>query len=443
MFRAVKPRTGNRCTASGDLYIRISGINRVLFSYCFRQFLRFRSDIHCFDSWRLVRDFLGSQGRPSPLRTSHGRPGVQGIFPTSRGQVPHGWPMVHHSMATGFPIPWGCCLALSASLPFPCPIPLCLIPAPARSQRPMDSLPRRAVVWLLPHAVPRPVPLSLHPVFIPHRVACYPVALAHWGLFLPGTASVAPFPPPSLSPVPRPWPNPLGCCAAPSHPSSRVYTPPGRQQPCGAGPLDPHPSGDRFVRLARVAPFPPPSPVLRPRPILLGCCAARSHPSSRVYTPPGRQQPCGAGPLDPHPSGDRFVRLAQVAPLPPRFTLLCCLPCCPSPLGPSRGPSHSSFSVLSPCGTARCCPRFFPFFFCHDFFRVVSFLPACTHNNTAPPTVSVLFGALVRSPRHPVALPLAVPGHAGRPSLLARVGVHVPSLSPLYPPLPSVSYPPS
>ena len=57
MFRAVKPRIGNRCAASGDLYIRISGINRVFFSYGFRQFLRFRSDIHCFDSWLLVRDF--------------------------------------------------------------------------------------------------------------------------------------------------------------------------------------------------------------------------------------------------------------------------------------------------------------------------------------------------------------------------------------------------
>ena len=68
------------------------------------------------------------------------------------------------------------------------------------------------------------------------------------------------FPPPSLSPVPRPRPNSLGCRAAPSHPSSRVYTPPGRQQPCGAGPLDPHPSGDCFVRLARVAPFPTASP---------------------------------------------------------------------------------------------------------------------------------------------------------------------------------------
>ena len=57
VFRAVRPRIGNRCAASGDLYIRISGINRVLFPYCFRQFVRFRSDIHCFDSWRLVRDF--------------------------------------------------------------------------------------------------------------------------------------------------------------------------------------------------------------------------------------------------------------------------------------------------------------------------------------------------------------------------------------------------
>ena len=56
-FRAVKPRIGNRCTASGDLYIRTSVINRVLFSYCFRQVLRFRSDIHCFDCWRLDRDF--------------------------------------------------------------------------------------------------------------------------------------------------------------------------------------------------------------------------------------------------------------------------------------------------------------------------------------------------------------------------------------------------
>ena len=161
-------------------------------------------------------------------------------------------------------------------------------------------------------------------------------------------ARVAPFPSPSLSPVPRPRPNPLGCCAAPSHPSCRVYTPPGRQKPCGASPLDPHPSGDCFVRLARVAPFPPFSPLPRPRPNPLGCCAAPSNPSSRVFTPPGRQQPCGVGPLDPHPSGT--VLCAQHGSLPsrPRPPLLCRLPCCPSPLGPSRGPSHTSPGPMCP-----------------------------------------------------------------------------------------------
>ena len=165
-------------------------------------------------------------------------------------------------------------------------------------------------------------------------------------------ARVAPFPLPSLSPVPRPRPNPLGCRAAPSHPSSRVYTPPGCQQPCGAGPLDPLPSGDRLVHLARVAPFPPSSPVPRPRPNPLGCCAAPSHPSSRVYTPPGRQQPCGMGPLDPHPSGDRFVRLARVAPFQPSSPVR--RPG-PNPLGCCAAPSHPSSRVSTPPGRQQPC----------------------------------------------------------------------------------------
>ena len=155
----------------------------------------------------------------------------------------------------------------------------------------------------------------------------------------------SPMPHPVTGPFPasRALPTLPGCCAAlatrpclslPLFPSSRVYTPPGRQQPCGAGPLDPHPSGDRFVRLARVAPFPPPrlSLVPRPRPMPLCCCAAPSHPSSRVYTAPGRQQPCGAGPLDPLPSGGYFVRLPRVAPFPPS-------PLTPVPLAmPSQSP---------------------------------------------------------------------------------------------------------
>ena len=168
--------------------------------------------------------------------------------------------------------------------------------------------------------------------------------------------SHSPLPHPGTRPFPASngLPTPSGRCAAlatrpspprPLVPSSRVYTPPGRQQPCGACPLDPHPSGDRFVHLARVAPFPTFSPVSRPRSNPLGWCAAPSHPSSRVYTPPGRQQPCGAGPLDPHPSGDGFVRLARVAPLlpppltplpPPKAHRLGRAPLCPRCSDPGR-----------------------------------------------------------------------------------------------------------
>ena len=145
----------------------------------------------------------GPQGQPSAPRTPHSRPGAQGILPTSRGQAPHGWLMVHHSMATGFPIPRGCCLALSASLPIPCLVPLRHIPSPAQSPHPVAFRSHGAVLWPVPHPCPSPVP--------------------------------------------------------PSHPSSRVYTPPGRQQPRGVGPQDTHPSGDRFVLLARVAPIHSPS----------------------------------------------------------------------------------------------------------------------------------------------------------------------------------------
>ena len=145
------------------------------------------------------------------------------------------------------------------------------------------------------------------------------LAMSHSPLPHPGTG---------LLPASHGLPTPSGRCGAlatrpspprPLVPASRVYTPPGRLLPCGAGPLGPLPSRDRFVRLARVAPFRRPSlsPVPPPWPTPPGCLAAPSHPSSRVYTPPGRQQPRGAGPLDPDPSGDRFMRLARIAPLPP------------------------------------------------------------------------------------------------------------------------------
>ena len=124
----------------------------------------------------------GPQGQPSPLRTPHGRPGFQGIFATPRGQAPQGWPMVHHSMATGFPIPQGCCLVLSVSHPIPCPVPLGHIPSPALSKRLAVSISHWAVVR--PHSIP-------HPVFIPHRAASNPAARAHWILIHPGTVSCA------------------------------------------------------------------------------------------------------------------------------------------------------------------------------------------------------------------------------------------------------------
>ena len=64
---------------------------------------------------RVLRPLIrGPQGQPSPLRTPHGRPGIQGIFPTSRDQVPRGCPTVPHSMATGFRFRRVCCLVHGA-----------------------------------------------------------------------------------------------------------------------------------------------------------------------------------------------------------------------------------------------------------------------------------------------------------------------------------------
>ena len=399
----------------------------------------------------------GPQGQSSPLRTPHGRPGGQGIFPTSRGQAPHGWPMVHHSMATGLPIPRGCCSVFSAS-PHP------LVRNPATSLCP----------------VPRPV--------------------THLGLF----------------PASRAFPFSWGCRAAlaprpslsrPLLRSSRVYTPPRRQQPCGAGPLVPHPSGDRFVRPERVAPFPRPSLFPVPRPVThlglfpascafpfsWGCCAALAtrpsmsrplFPSSRVYTPPGRQQPFGAGPLDPHPSGNRFVCLALVARFPPPsvwvvsffLDLLGALlpgsaPASPGtraysppghllfffcrappaapllrPFAPSRSPAACSLCALRPqavlCGFDffLVCPPPFPL----CILPCGTLLPACTHVGTALVIRSRLPSVLVSCP---IALlgrgpwrSLAMPG--GRPSLASLSSLPSRLSPPLLPPR-SVSRPPS
>ena len=85
-----------------------------------------------------------------------------------------------------------------------------------------------------------------------------------------------------------------------------------------------------------------------------------------------------------------------------------------------------------------------PFFFRLFFFLFSAwFPPPCMHAQHYCIAISFLFGAHVQSLRHTVALPLAVPGHAGRPSHSACVAVQVSALSPLYPPLPSVSCLPS
>ena len=219
---------------------------------------------------------------------------------------------------------------------------------PSRSSGHFHDFPWSGSPWLA-HGSP------LHGDWFPHPTG---LLLGAFGLPAhPMSHSSLPHPGTGPFPASHGLPTPSGRCAAlatrpspprPLVPSSRFSTSSGRQQPCGAGPLDPHPSGDRFVHLARVAPFSPFSPVPRPRSNPLGCCAAPSHPSSRVYTPPGRQQPCSASPLDPHPSGDRFVRLARVAPLPPP-PLHSCAASHSTKVGPSSTPPRVLQSGASFC----------------------------------------------------------------------------------------------
>ena len=378
----------------------------------------------------------GSQGQPSALRTPHGRPGVQGILPTSRGQGPHGWHMVHHTVATGFPIPRGCCLALSASHPIPC--------SP------------------LPHPVTGPLPASCG------------------------------------------FPIPRGCCAAPFHLSSRVYTPPGSQQPCGAGPLDPHPSGDRFVRLALVAPFPSPTLLPGPRPVTnrglfpascvfpvsLGPSCDPSHTPSSAPSP-YPSIPCfyPTGPpatLWRGPSGSasclgaaRVTRTVRSLPVPLRFggvltsgpvvvpsswsprppllvpfphlvTRRCCFCLCffarqprslVCPFAPPCSPAARSLCASRPPVSLR---GFFRFFYLPPppppcLLPCGSLLPACTHNNSAQAICHCSPGCSCPVPSPSCGVALRGP----RPCQVGAPPSRLTHFSALHPPLSSVSCSPS
>ena len=335
-----------------------------------------------------------------------------------------------------------------------------------------------------PHAVPLPCTTSRRPSRPIPRVLCLPFLL---GL--------------SCGPSPTPFsvlsPFPFIRVYTPPGLQQRVYTPPGCQQPFGAGLLDPHPSRDRFVRLARVAPFPPPSLSPVPRPITLlglfhasrvfpfswGCFAALAHallcplpfPHHPVFlTLPGRQQPFGAGPLDPHPSGDCFVCLALVAPFPPPSVWVVCFryhlpgallpgprfpryPCLFPTWSPAvvvffsratRGPSSARLLLPVPPLPARSVRFalrwcFGVFFFCPPLSRCASCLvvPSSLHART--PALhwssghgSPLCSSPVPSPSLGVALGSPRPCQLETPS---RLSPPFPLLTPLY----SVSRPPS
>ena len=278
-----------------------------------------------------------------------------------------------------------------------------------------------AVAWRFrspfPSHVPFPFATSRH----------QPVPSVPWTPY-----PVGPLCGPSHTPFSVPSPFPIIPCLYPTGPPATLWRGP---TGCSSirGPF-------RAPSTGRSLPTPPLSPVPRPRPNPLGCCAAPSHPSSRVYTPAGRQQTCGTGPLDPHPSGDRFVRLARVAPLrAPPLT-----PVRPPMLSKSPGavvwsrPFMDVSSVLSPFGAVGCRSRFVCFFFRRSRFCVV---PSSLHARTTTlhRHLSRLRSVLTSSPsailwRGPWRSP-AMPG--GRPSLASQ------PLSPLSPPLSSVSCPPS
>ena len=75
-----------RGAASGDFYIGISGINRVLLSRCFRNFSAFRSDGQCIGDRQLARDFALTDWL-TVISRYFGRYSVEGSDLISKGFV--------------------------------------------------------------------------------------------------------------------------------------------------------------------------------------------------------------------------------------------------------------------------------------------------------------------------------------------------------------------
>ena len=380
----------------------------------------------------------GPQGQPSPLQTPHGCPGVQGIFGASRGKVRHGWPTVPDTMATGFPFPRGCCLALSVAefsllrfvgnpaMSFPPPHltrDRFVLPARVPLSNPLVFLSpvsryQGDVVRSLPQPLPGPVPAPY-----PANRAYKPPGRreAPWRSVSRFHCAVAWWlsPPCPCCSARRVFPDsrPLSCsgpCARArvlfvscSCPSSRVHSPPGRPLPLGSGPRDLLSSRDRsrgrsllltLLSSERCPRFLP-SPVAP-----LFSCAS---PSSHVHTPPGRRQLPGAGP------SDNYLPLALVAPIhtPTFFFFSLCVDCI---LVFSLGPSsvHTPWAASLP--TSLCvsvpCP-------------VVScvFLPSSLHVCTTllhwSSAVAAPLSSSHRSSRPRGAVPLALPGQARGPPL--------------------------
>ena len=132
----------------------------------------------------------GPQGQPSPLRTPHGRPEVQGIFHLPLARLPMVGPW--------FTTPWRLVSQSHGAVawhfwpPFPSNVPF---PFPPYRHRPHPRVRRISVPMgplcgpcHTPVLAPCPHPIP-HPAFIPHRAASNPVARAHRILIHPGTVS--------------------------------------------------------------------------------------------------------------------------------------------------------------------------------------------------------------------------------------------------------------